>query len=341
MNDDLDTSCQVELDPTIDFVAGTISGIAGLIVGYPLDTVKVRFQSPLIAGKYHSTFHAVATIIREERFIGLYKGITSPLTTAALLNGVVFASYRFLMKVQLENSDAIPTLTQIALAGAGSGIVSSLVTTPTELIKILQQDQLIPTSSRQIALQILKEEGICGLYRGITATALRDCGYGAYFFAYEATRRYFSGTPQSLNPSLLDNIESGMNNLSWPALLLAGGVAGVVGWVATFPFDVVKTRMQGTEQVQPIPVSRGIPVANLASTPRPCASTPLIGSTSSTVEPALNINPYRTVYSTIVNSYRAEGMGVFFKGLAPTLIRAIPVNMVTFAAFETVVHALS
>ena len=41
--------------------------------------VKVRFQSPAIARKYHSTFHAITTIIREERFIGLYKGITSPL----------------------------------------------------------------------------------------------------------------------------------------------------------------------------------------------------------------------------------------------------------------------
>ena len=71
-------------------------GIAGLIVGHPFDTskhqnfspwssfhwknaVKVRFQSPTIAGKYSSTFHAFASIIHEERFAGLFKGITSPL----------------------------------------------------------------------------------------------------------------------------------------------------------------------------------------------------------------------------------------------------------------------
>lgn len=41
--------------------------------------MKVRFQSPEIASKYRSTFQAIATIVREERFIGLYKGITSPL----------------------------------------------------------------------------------------------------------------------------------------------------------------------------------------------------------------------------------------------------------------------
>ena len=43
------------------------------------------------------------------------------------MNGLVFASYRFLMKLQLESADATPTLAQIALAGAGSGIISSCV----------------------------------------------------------------------------------------------------------------------------------------------------------------------------------------------------------------------
>jgi hypothetical protein len=44
--------------------------------------VKVRFQNPEIAGKYSSTFHAITTIIKEERFIGLFKGINSPLVLA-------------------------------------------------------------------------------------------------------------------------------------------------------------------------------------------------------------------------------------------------------------------
>ncbi|PFH50954.1 hypothetical protein AMATHDRAFT_80541 [Amanita thiersii Skay4041] len=333
----LDSS--VGLDPTIDFIAGTLSGIAGLIVGYPFDTVKVRFQSPAIAGKYKSTLHALVTIIREERFVGLYKGITSPLATAALLNGVVFASYRFFMKLQLENGESVPTLTQIGLAGVGSGIVSTLVTTPTELIKIRQQDQLVRTSPRQVALQILRESGIRGLYRGVTATALRDTGYGAYFAAYEATCRYFSATPPSGQLPITSNIKNEMESLSWPALMVAGGVAGIVGWIATFPFDVVKTRMQGTVQAQPTTASyTPLPTTNVNPL------TPLVNSHHSgrgSAPEQGHTNPYRTVYSTIINSYRTEGIGVFFRGLAPTLIRAIPVNMVTFVVFETVIHALS
>jgi len=76
---------KVGFDSTsVDFIAGTIGGIAGLIVGHPFDTVKVRFQTPGIRAKYRSTFDALGTIIREERFIGLYKGITSPLSTGLL-----------------------------------------------------------------------------------------------------------------------------------------------------------------------------------------------------------------------------------------------------------------
>ncbi|SJL13921.1 uncharacterized protein ARMOST_17371 [Armillaria ostoyae] len=223
---------EVELNPLLDFLAGTISGIAGLVVGYPFDTVKVRFQNPEMTGKYRSTMHALGTIIKEERFIGLYKGITSPVTTAALMNGLVFASYRFFMKIQLENNSSIPTLTQIALAGAGSGIISSIVTTPTELIKIRQQSLLVPSSTYEVILDILRKNGIRGLYRGMTATALRDLGYGSYFFAYEATSRYFTPVPDSpLHPSeiqiLLSQVDGQVRTPSWAAMLLAGGVAGI------------------------------------------------------------------------------------------------------------------
>ncbi|KNZ74994.1 Mitochondrial carnitine/acylcarnitine carrier protein CACL [Termitomyces sp. J132] len=289
---------KVELDPTVDFVAGTAAGISGLVVGFPLDTVKVRFQNPQTAAKYRSTLDAVSTIIREERFFGLYKGITSPLASSALLNGLVFASYRFFMKLQLDHNEATPTLTQITLAGVGTGIVSSILTTPIELI----------------SLQIVRTSGLRGLYRGITATALRDTGYGAYFLSYEATCR-------ALSPLAAGSVESkalaSSTGPAWWSMLIAGGIAGVFGWVVTFPFDVVKTRIQGTHY----------------SKTSFCSSPPDLRMQK--------YNLYRTTVSTIINSYRAEGISVFFRGLAPTLLRAIPVNMVTFTTFEAVVHAFA
>jgi solute carrier family 25 carnitine/acylcarnitine transporter 20/29 len=120
--------------------------------------------------------------------------------TCALLNGLVFSSYRFLMKAQLSDGQAAPALPQIFLAGAGTGMIGSyvifatrcplvlnlvhrIVTTPTELVKIRQQSLLTPISTRQMIRRIVRQDGIRGLYRGITATGLRDIGYGSYFFA--------------------------------------------------------------------------------------------------------------------------------------------------------------
>ncbi|KAF9653361.1 mitochondrial carrier [Thelephora ganbajun] len=297
------------LDPGLDFFAGTVAGMAALTVGQPFDTVKVRFQDPNTSARYSGTFSAVSTIIREERFSGLYKGIMSPMATCALLNGLVFSSYRFLMKAQLSDDQATPTLAQIFLAGAGTGMIGTVVTTPTELVKIRQQALLTPISTRQMLRRIIQQDGIRGLYRGITATGLRDIGYGSYFFAYEATCRYFSqpAYPHS-NSDLIQSIESDLHTVPWPALLLAGGVAGVAGWITTFPFDLVKTRIQTTSALQS---KRGF------------------------------FQDGGVTMSTAMQSWKNEGLRVFWRGLAPTLIRAIPVNMVTFGTFEAITHALS
>ncbi|KAI9567092.1 mitochondrial carrier domain-containing protein [Boletus coccyginus] len=310
----------LDLDPAIDFVAGTAAGVVGLLVAHPFDTVKTRLQNPVIYSKYKSTLDAFSTIIKEERFMGLYKGVVSPLATCAFMNGLVFSSYKFFMRAQLDDPASVPSLTQVGLAGTGCGIVTSLIASPTELIKIRQQNVLANdpanASAAKVAMTIFKQHGIRGLYRGLTATALRDTGYGTYFLTYEATCRYFK--PLSAQPSeadhssLLSEIDSEASSMPWSALFLAGGLAGIAGWVATFPMDLVKTRMQSAE-----------PSATNVTAAKPTA------------------DPYRTILSTVTNSYRAEGTKVFFRGLTPTLIRSVPVNVATFSVYESVVHMLS
>jgi solute carrier family 25 carnitine/acylcarnitine transporter 20/29 len=274
---------------------------------------------------------------------------------------------------------------------------------------------LTPSSAWTVTRQIMRTHGIRGLYRGLTATILRDCGYGAYFAAvrqtnyqvipspltwsdrrfanricetqYELSCRFFSTHQHPTSPDDANDIPTGIvkhgaPSLSWAALLVSGGIAGVAGWIATFPFDVVKTRIQGTEYTSPQPSHSPTPTAlrargmfrfvqpsNVHTTQvSPQAShspksTALRARGISQSVPPSNIHTqvsaqlYRTTYTTVVNSYHADGIGVFYRGLAPTLIRyvptiqiplqrsyftrAIPVNMMTFATFQTVVHILS
>lgn len=117
-----------------------------------------------------------------------------------------------------------------------------------------------------------------------------------------------------------------------PSVLLISPLSAA-GWVVTFPFDVVKTRVQGSTAALSVPAATPIPSQTSFS-----PGAPLLDRSGSR---ATEYNPYRTTMSTIIHSYHTEGINVFFRGLAPTLIRAIPVNMVTFATFEAVVHALS
>lgn len=71
----------------------------------------------------------------------------------------------------------------------------------------------------------------------------------------------------------------------------------------------MKTRVQGSDGGPAVPVPR--PLSN--------SSTPLLGSDR--LMALVHPNPYRTTLSTVIYSYRHEGIGVFFRGLAPTLVR--------------------
>lgn len=125
---------------------------------------------------------------------------------------------------------------------------------------------------------------------------------------YEATLRLFAPRPTCADP-LLGQVEEtlALAHRSWAALLLAGGVAGVLGWVVTFPFDVLKTRIQ----------------AHLPAQAQ-------VGAAGSS-----------TTWSTARTMYAESGSRVFWRGLAPTLVRAVPVNMAVFGTFEGVVWAFS
>ena len=90
----------------------------------------------------------------------------------------------------------------------------------------------------------------------------------------------------------------------------------LAGWLVTFPLDVVKTRMQGSRMI--LATSSPSPSSAVSVSPNALPAMPLFGQESPA---SRNVNPYRTILSTVVHSYRTEGIRVFFRGLSPTLIR--------------------
>ena len=88
----------------------------------------------------------------------------------------------------------------------------------------------------QLTRNILKSEGVSGLFRGLTATFTREMpGYFFFFFAYEYTRELLRDPGQS------------KDDIGVVKTVISGGMAGVTLWTLIFPADVVKSRLQVTD----------------------------------------------------------------------------------------------
>jgi len=131
-------------------------------------------------------------------------------------------------------------------AGGFSAFPATLIMAPGERIKVLLQIQGqkaeagVPPKYKgpsDVVRQLYREGGIRSIFKGTTATLLRDCpGSMAYFGAYEGFKRML--TPEGASPS----------SLSVPVILFAGGMAGVCNWAIAIPPDVIKSRYQSAPE---------------------------------------------------------------------------------------------
>lgn len=151
-----------------------------------------------------------------------------------------------LSTVPVKNDTPQYTIGQISAAGFFSAIPMTLITAPFERVKVLLQiqGQNPPPPGQKpkysggidVVRQLYKEGGIRSVFRGSAMTLARDGpGSAAYFAAYEYIKRRLTPKDANGNPT---------GELSLPAVLTAGGAAGVAMWIPVFPVDTVKSRMQ-------------------------------------------------------------------------------------------------
>uniref|UniRef100_A0A7S1KTE3 Mitochondrial carrier protein n=1 Tax=Percolomonas cosmopolitus TaxID=63605 RepID=A0A7S1KTE3_9EUKA len=231
-------------------IAGTAGGCALTLVGHPFDTVKVRLQTqpkPLPGQKpmFTGVLDCFKQTIQKEGITGLYKGITSPLAGQALLYAICFSSYGYGQKIQRSSPDEELSLFKIFNAGVFSGFASTVIMTPMELVKIQMQLQFDDGAKKyknplDCAKKIFAERGIRGIYRGTGSTLVRDApGSGVYFVFYEIVKRNLAEMHR----------QSGHTGTqpNWH-FLVAGGCAGLFGWMFMMPLDTVKSRLQAAPE---------------------------------------------------------------------------------------------
>jgi solute carrier family 25 carnitine/acylcarnitine transporter 20/29 len=69
----------------LEMLGGASAGVVGTVIGYPLDLVKTRMQTSLIANQ-GSFIRVGYSIARKEGITALYKGMIPPLISLSILN---------------------------------------------------------------------------------------------------------------------------------------------------------------------------------------------------------------------------------------------------------------
>lgn len=324
-----------------DFWAGYISGAVGIVIGNPLDIIKVRLQasgrgtgnpSPTTSSSLPGSLSPSSSASALSLLRKFSTGTAAPILGYGALNALLFVSYNrseaFLNQALSPQgpSHTSPNSTQSTtgsnlwttfIAGAIGGLATWVVSTPTELIKCRAQLSANPqTSSWDITKRILRTEGgIRGLYFGGTVTALRDSvGYGFYFWSYELTTRWMEQWSKAH-----EGQGGSFTGSETAKVLLCGGLAGIVTWASIFPLDVIKTRVQAQ-------VNNASTIAVVTG-----ESSPLLSSTVPKRSGAIEVAR---------DAYKEGGLRIFFRGLAVCSVRAFIVNAVQWATYEWIMMEL-
>jgi solute carrier family 25 carnitine/acylcarnitine transporter 20/29 len=183
---------------------------------------------------------------------------------------------------------------QYYAAGAFAGLANTFLSSPIEHIRIRLQTQ--PHGAGKLysgPLDCIRKLGGTGIYRGTSVTLLREAqAYGFWFLTFE----YLMNQDLKRNAYLRSDIPT------WK-IAFYGGLAGEMLWISSYPFDVIKSKMQ-TDGFGPQ-------------------------------------QRYKTMRSAFVQTFKQEGALGFWRGIGPTLLRAMPVSAGTFATVELTLRMIS
>mmetsp|Transcript_167377 Transcript_167377/g.406843 ORF Transcript_167377/g.406843 Transcript_167377/m.406843 type:complete len:309 (-) Transcript_167377:19-945(-) len=298
-----------------DVVAGTVGGIFQVLSAMPFDTVKVRMQVDTV-GRYKGTLDCVRQTAAQEGFSAFYKGTLSPLVGVGACVAIQFGVLESAKRAMVARRQAAGRSTQLspaefALAGALAGAGNALVSTPVEHVRIRMQLQTTsaPATAAKTAGAV---PGASTPFYNSTVDCFRQIrarhGWPGVYKGFGATlaRESLGYAGYFLVYEMAMRAMTGDRADGEPLpvgkILLAGGLAGFGMWVPAFPLDVIKSKLQGESLENPT---------------------------------------FRTLANTARRIAAEEGTRGFFKGFTPCMLRAMPVNAVTFLGFELAMKMMS
>ncbi|KAJ6007077.1 hypothetical protein N7522_005428 [Penicillium canescens] len=270
-------------------LAGGLAGCAAKTLVAPLDRVKILFQTSTPAyveyiGSWKGFVSALTSISSHEGLRGLFKG-----HSATLLQKFPYAAINFLMYEQMRalfiSSPEKETPLRRFLSGSVSGATSVFFTYPLDLIRVRLaiESRSHRSSLKSICRQIYNEQSgalqshttaargvsktlssaiekalpiskLSNFYRGFTPTMLGMLPYaGMSFFTHDTVKDWLRRAEfekyTTVQKSAADR-GSQHRPLKIGAQLIAGALAGTIAQTASYPFEVIRRRVQASGVMQ-------------------------------------------------------------------------------------------
>lgn len=227
-------------------IAGGITGAIEICITYPTEFVKTQLQLDEGSAKsgqkrkYTGPVDCIKQTVQKNGFFGLYRGLSVLLYGSIPKSAVRFGAFEELKKYMANDKGQLTASTRL-LCGLGAGVSEAiLVVTPMETVKVkFIHDQNLKKPKYNGFFHgvrhIIAEQGMGGIYKGVTATIIKQGSNQAIrFYVIETLKAEFRKRK---------NLEA---NAAIPVLVtgIFGAIAGAASVFGNTPVDVVKTRMQ-------------------------------------------------------------------------------------------------
>lgn len=310
-------------------MSGAGAGFASGIVTCPLDVIKTKLQAQggFRPGKgggsgvqarqvYNGVLGSARTILKEEGIRGLYRGL-GPMLLGYLPTWAVYLTIYEKSRKPYEEMCSNWWLARM-YASLTAGACSTILTNPIWVIKtrLMSQSNRSSAEGRRVgfhykstwdaAKQMYRVEGVRSFYSGLTPAMLGLTHVAVQFPLYEFFKMQFTGYGIGEHPPE----DHGSH---WLAISAATFLSKTCASTATYPHEVLRTRLQTQQRRYGVSSSDGM---------------------------SRSAERYNGLWRTCTIMFKEEGWRGFYAGLGTNLIRAIPSAMTTMLTYEFLMRSI-
>ncbi|CAL7946810.1 unnamed protein product [Xylocopa violacea] len=229
-------------------IAGGLAGMCSKTTVAPLDRIKILLQAHNKHYKHLGVFSGLKEVIQHERFFALYKGNFAQMIRIFPYAATQFTTFE-LYKKHLGGLFGKDNHIDKFLAGSAAGVTAVILTYPLDIIRARLAFQVtgehVYVGIIHAGITIFKNEGgIRALYRGFWPTIFGMIPYAGFsFYSFEKLKYLCMKYAPNYFCEKCDRNTGGLN-LTIPARLLCGGIAGAIAQSFSYPLDVTRRRMQ-------------------------------------------------------------------------------------------------